>query len=358
MNTTLTSPEVDSVIALRRDEALAAARRYAKKSRSESTWRTYESAWRQFDEWCLSVALASLPAEPETVAMFIAAQADEGRAVATLEHRLAAIRLMHLGQGLPSPHNTLAVEEVMRGLRRVRAKEGNVSKQKAPAVDALLKRMVDSIDLSKRRGLRDRALLLYGFAGALRRSELVGISVHHIEAHERGHLLTIPFSKGDQEGKGQVIPILAQPGSPYCPVAALQDWMAVVKVHEGAVFLRCYRNDAISDKRLGDRAVAEVIKDAVHRLHDTTVRVEDYSGHSLRRGFLTSAGKEKADLLKLIAQSRHTRVDTVLGYIDDVEQFEHHAAEGLLLAISDTPEQSVGKCKIGDLTTSGSTGFT
>jgi len=291
----LTSPEVDSAIALRRDEALNAARRYAKKSRAENTWRTYESAWRQFDEWCLSVVLPSLPAGPETVAMFIASQADEGKAVATLEHRLAAIRLMHLGQGLPSPHNTLAVEEVMRGLRRVRAKEGRVSNQKAPVVDALVKRMVDSLDLTKKRGVRDRALLLYGFAGALRRSELVGINVQHIEAHDRGHLLTIPFSKGDQEGKGQVIPILAQPGSPYCPGAALQEWIAAAKVREGAVFLRCFRNDAISDKRLGDRAVAEVIKDAIHRLDDKTVRVEDYSGHSLRRGFLTSAGKEKAD---------------------------------------------------------------
>ena len=193
MNTDLTSPEVDSAIALRRDEALNAARRYSKKSRSESTWRTYESAWRQFDEWCLTVALPSLPADPDTVAMFIAAQADKGRAVTTLEHRLAAIRLMHLGQGLPSPHNTLAVAEVMRGLRRVRAKEGKVSNQKAPAVDALLKRMVDTLDLSTRSGLRDRALLLYGFAGALRRSELVAINVSHIEAHERGHLLTIPF---------------------------------------------------------------------------------------------------------------------------------------------------------------------
>ena len=286
------------------------------------------------------MALTSLPADPETVAMFIAAQADEGRAVATLEHRLAAIRLMHLGQGLPSPHNTLAVEEVMRGLRRVRAKEGKASNQKAPAVDALLKRMVDTLDLTKKRGLRDRALLLYGFAGALRRSELVGINVNHIEAHERGHLLTIPFSKGDQEGKGQVIPILAQPDSPYCPVSALQAWLVATKFRDGAVFVRCYRNDAISDKRLGDRAVAEIIKDTIHRLRDKSVRIQDYSGHSLRRGFLTSAGKENVDLLKLIAQSRHTRVDTVLGYIDDVEQFEHHAAERLLLAATDAAQQS------------------
>ncbi|MFT6437793.1 MAG: site-specific recombinase XerC [Candidatus Azotimanducaceae bacterium] len=283
---------------------------------------------------CASMTLVALPAEPETVAMFIADRTDAGRAVATLEHRLTAIRLMHLGQCLPSPHNTLAFRRSCGGC----AKEGWVKNQKAPAVDALLKRMVDTLKLSTRRGLLDRALLLYGFAGALRLSELVGINVHHMEAHERRHLLTIRFSKGDQEGKGQVIPILAQTDSPYCPVAALQAWLKVAKIREGAAFRRCYRGDVISDKRLGDLAVAELIKKAIYQLHDESVRFEDYSRHSLRRGFLTSAGQEKADLLKLIAQSRHTRVDTVLSYMDDVEPFEHHAAERLLLSAACTTD--------------------
>lgn len=324
-----------SEVAQTRHQALEAARRYAKKSRADNTWRTYESAWRIFDDWCQTVALGSLPAAPDTVAMFIAAQADESKAVATLEHRLAAIRLMHLGQGLPSPHNTVAVVEVMRGLRRVRAKDGSTLRQKAPAVDSLVKRMVDTLNLSTRRGLRDRALLLYGFAGALRRSELVGINISHIDTRERGHLLNIPFSKGDQEGRGQTIPILAQPGSLYCPVLALQEWIINGKIRDGAVFRRFYRGDVVSEQRLGDRAVAETIKEAIYQLHDKSVCEEHYSGHSLRRGFLTSAGKANADLLKLIAQSRHTRVDTVLGYIDDVEPFDNHAAAQLLLSTDD-----------------------
>ena len=330
MNTDLTSPEVDSAIALRRDEALAAARRYAKKSRSESTWRTYESAWRQFDEWCLTVALPSLPAEPETVAMFIAAQADEGKAVATLEHRLAAIRLMHLGQGIPSPHNTLAVVEVMRGLRRQRARVGQQSKKKAPATDEIIKRVVDNLDLDTLRGKRDRAIFLYGFAGALRRAELVAIDLSNIEIHERGHLLSIPFSKGDQVGKGQIIPILAQPESLYCPVNALKTWIHSAKIKQGAVFRRFYKNDKLSHYRLGDRAVAEFIKSAIYQLKDPALNYQEYSGHSLRRGLLTSAGKNGVDLLKLIAQSRHTQIDTVLGYVENQEPFENHVASRLL----------------------------
>jgi len=329
MSTDLTSPE-STDIALKREEAMDAARRYAHHSRSASTWRTYESAWRIFSQWCASLALSSLPAEPDTVAMFIGAQADSGLAESTLAHRLAAIRLMHLGQGLPSPHNTLAVVEVMRGLRRQRARAGRQPVKKVPLVDELVKRLVDGLNLATLQGKRDRALLLYGFAGALRRSELVAINLSHIEAHEKGHLLTIPFSKGDQDGRGQTIPILAQADSPYCPVAALQAWVAAAKINEGAVFVRLYRSDRLSNKRLGDRAVAELIKERIYQLKDPSLSEQQFSGHSLRRGFLTSAGKQQADLLKLIAQSRHARVDTVLGYIDNPEPFAQHAAQKLL----------------------------
>lgn len=329
MSTDLRSPEASDVV-LRREAAMDAARRYAHHSRAESTWRTYESAWRIFESWCATVSLAALPARPETVAMFIGSQADSGLTPSTLSHRLAAIRLMHLGQGLPSPHNTLAVMEVMRGIRRQRAKAGKGPEKKAPAVDEVIKRMVDQIDVDTLRGKRDRALLLYGFAGALRRSELVGIDVQHIEAHERGHLLSIPISKGDQEGRGQTIGILGQPESRYCPVNAIQLWLAAARITSGAVFRRFYRSDTLSDKRVGDRAVAELIKEGIYQLKDPSLDYHQFSGHSLRRGFLTSAGKSKADLLKMIAQSRHARVDTVLGYVDDPQRFENHAAEQLL----------------------------
>jgi len=329
MNLQLKSPK-----ALAGDEArelaLDAARRYAKQSRSDSTWRTYESAWRIFESWCQSVSLNALPAEPATVAMFIGAQADTGLATNTLSHRLAAIRLMHLGQGLPSPHNTLVVQEVIRGVRRQNAKAGKRPEKKAAAIDEVIKRLVDQLDVSSLKGKRDRALLLYGFAGALRRSELVGVDMSHIEAHARGHLLTIPLSKGDQEGKGQVIGILAQPESPYCPITALQVWMSAARISHGAVFRRFYRHDTLSEQRLGDRSVAELIKQLIFQLKDPKLKSEQFSGHSLRRGFLTSAGKSNADLLKMIAQSRHSRVDTVLGYVDDPHRFDNHAAENLL----------------------------
>lgn len=329
MNSKLTASG-NSDLTIRQIEALEAARRYAEQSRSESTWRTYETAWRIFSEWCDAIGLIALPAEPQTIAMFVGSEADKGLAESTISHRLAAIRLMHLGQGMPSPHNALAVVEVMRGLRRQRAREGSLPEKKSPMVDELIKQLVDNLDLDCLRGKRDRTLLLYGFAGALRRSELVAIDVTHIKEHEKGHILTIPFSKGDQEGKGQAIPILAQPNSPYCPIAAYQEWIKASKISKGAVFRRMFRGDKLSHNRLGDRAVAELVKDCIHKLKDPSLSFENFSAHSLRRGLLTSAAKENVNLFKLITQSRHSQVDTVLEYVDNTDPFDQHVAEHLL----------------------------
>ena len=214
---------------------------------------------------------------------------------------------------------------------------GELPNRKAAAVDSTIKRLVDSLDLKTRCGLRDRALLLYGFAGALRRSELVGINVSHIEAHDKGHLLTIPYSKGDQTGKGQTIGILGQADSPYCPVMAVEAWLASAKIIEGAVFRRFYKGDSLSDKRLGDRVVAELLKNAIYGLKDPSLNYEQFSGHSLRRGFLTSASRNKADVFKLIAQSRHKQLDTLLAYVADQNRFESHAAEQML-RMNDIPK--------------------
>ncbi len=145
------------------EHASNAARRYAQKSRSENTWRAYQNDWRQFEVWCLKLNLRVLPAEPETVAMFIASQASDGLNPSTLTRRLAAIRMVHLGAGYPSPHNTIFVSEVMRGIRR---DWGRPPAQKAAAVDEVIKKMVDVVEPETLKGLRDRALLLLGFAGA------------------------------------------------------------------------------------------------------------------------------------------------------------------------------------------------
>ena len=142
--------------------------------------------------------LGALPAAPTTVAMFLATQAKDGTAPSTLNRRLSAIRLMHLGARLVSPHNAVEVQEVMRGIRRLSTR-GVVKKE--AAVDEQIKKMVDTCDWGTFQGVRDRALLLFGFAGALRRSELVALDVAHLKVSEEGSVVTIAKSKTDQEGR-------------------------------------------------------------------------------------------------------------------------------------------------------------
>jgi len=234
------------------DRAFAAARRYARKSRAKSTWRAYRSDWQQFQAWCQTVGLQVLPAEPETVSMFIASQAAAGLNPSTLTRRLSAIRLVHLGAGHPSPHNTVQVTEVMRGIRRDWTRP---PERKAPAMDQEIKQMVDAVDQETAKGLRDRALLLFGFAGAFRRSELVALNTWNLEYREEGVRVTIEVSKTDQEAQGQTIAIVRQPDSRYCPVQALQDWLTVAGIERGALLRRMHRGDKIGITRLSAQSV-------------------------------------------------------------------------------------------------------
>jgi site-specific recombinase XerD len=302
-----------------------AAARYAHGSRAASTWRAYESDWRIFAAWCAAVGESALPATSHTVALFLAAQADLGHAPSTLDRRRAAIRLMHVGAKLPSPHDALEVDEVLRGIRRVWKRP---PRQKTPAVDAEVQRLADAVAAQTLQGLRDRALVLLGFAGALRRSELVALVVAHLERRPEGFTMRIAGSKTDQEGQGQVVAIARVPDSPYCPVQAVLDWLVVAEIASGALFRRMHRGDRLGSSRLTDQSVALVIKRLALR---AGLDPERYAGHSLRSGFLTSAARQRASIFKMADQSRHRSLDTLRVYVRDAERFDDHAASGLLV---------------------------
>ena len=306
------------------EEALDAAAGYAKSSRSAATWRAYEADWKVFREWCESVELDPLPATSHTVALFLAAEAKLRRAPATLGRRLSAIRLMHLGAKLPSPHDALEVAEVLRGIRR---RWKRPPAQKAPAVDEDIKRMVDAVEPQTLKGLRDRALLLLGFAGAFRRSELVALDTDHLIERDEGFAVRIASSKTDQEGQGQMVAIPRVEGSSYCPVRAVTDWMVVAGITQGPVFRRLHRGDKVGRSRLSAPSVALVVKELAGKAGLDAGR---YAGHSLRSGFLTSAARNRASIFKMADQSRHKSLDVLRAYVRDAERFEDHAAEGLL----------------------------
>ena len=212
----------------------------------------------------------------------------------------------------------------MRGIRRAWKRPVT---QKAPAVADEIKRMVDAVEPQTFAGLRDRALLLLGFAGAFRRSELVALDVEHLTARPEGLSVVIASSKTDQEGRGQVVAIPAVPDSPYCPVRAVSDWLVAADIGSGAVFRSIRRGDHVAADRLGDRSVALVIKRLATKVGLDASR---YAGHSLRSGFLTSAAQNRASIFKMADQSRHKSLDVLRDYVRNEDRFENNAADGLL----------------------------
>ncbi len=175
------------------------------------------------------------------------------------------------------------------------------------------------------KGLRDRAILLLGFAGAFRRSELVALDVADLEFCDGGLRVTVRKSKTDQEGLGATIAIV--PGSIACPVEATLKWIEVAGFSEGPLFRPASRSGKVSNRRLSDRAVAEIVKNYARRVG---LNAGDFSGHSLRSGFLTSAARRGASIFKMMDVSRHKSVDTLRGYVRDAELFRDHAGSGLL----------------------------
>jgi site-specific recombinase XerD len=175
------------------------------------------------------------------------------------------------------------------------------------------------------KGLRDQALLLLGFAGAFRRSELVALDVADLEETEEGMRVSIRRSKTDQEGKGEVIAIVR--GTVNCPVKAVKNWLQAISIAEGPMFRPVTKGGRVGNSRLTDKSVASIIKTYARRLG---LNEADFSGHSLRSGFLTSAARRGASVFKMRDVSRHKSMDVLQSYIRDVELFRDHAGAGLL----------------------------
>ena len=326
------------------DKALEEAKTYAQKSLADSTRRAYQSDWRIFEAWCNETEVTALPAKDTIVAIFIGTEAaSNGRSPSTLTRRLAAIDLVHKGLKHASPCASTEVKKVMQGIRRDHKKPAN---KKAPAMPADIQRMVDACPQQGNRGLRDRAILLFGFATAMRRSELVAIDRSHLEAVResdgetlKGLIVTIPFSKTDQNSEGTTIAVPAQRSSDYCPVQAVLDWLVQDDVGIPAVFIRISKSDRLLVKktkedieprthRLTAQSVAHIVKYYAEKVE---LDPSQYSGHSFRRGWLTAAAqKDGADILKMAEHSRHKSMDVLRGYIDDANKFKDHAGEGLL----------------------------
>lgn len=296
--------------------------RYLRSQHAAATRRAYASDWQIFVSWCASRGLPALPASPEAVALFLGVEAHAGRCPATIARRAAAIRLAHRAQDCESPTNSEVVKATMRGIRR---EHGTTKVQKAPALATHIRSMAALTNRATLTGLRDRALLLLGFAGALRRSELVGLRVEDLKETPRGLQLTIRRSKTDQEGAGENVPVVR--GGEFCPVKAVKAWREAAAITTGPLFRRVRRGAQLGDKALNPYAVALIIKKYAARLG---LDPRAFAGHSLRSGFLTSAAMNRASLFKLREVSRHKSLNRLQVYVHQAEAFDDHAGEGLL----------------------------
>jgi site-specific recombinase XerD len=300
---------------------LDAAVSYAKAEKAQATRRAYGTDFRLFREWCDGKGVSALPASPETVAAYLAHGAGQNTKASTLGRRVAAIRYAHKLASLPTPTDAEAVKATLRGIRR---SIGAARVKKAPAVADRVKAMVRTCPETIT-GKRDRALLLLGFAGAFRRSELVALDVEHIQETAEGLRVLITSSKTDQEGEGVTIAVAR--GSDACPVRALRDWLEAAGIEAGPIFRPINKAGEVSNQRLTDRSVANIVKAYAGR---AGLDEKMFAGHSLRSGFLTSAASNGASIFKMMDVSRHKSVDTLRGYVRDAELFKDHAGAGLL----------------------------
>jgi site-specific recombinase XerD len=294
---------------------------FARAEKAPNTRKAYRTDFAIFEAWCAQRGAVVLPAAAETVAAFLAAEAERGVKASTIGRRVASIRYAHKLAGVPLPTDDERVRATVRGIRRT---IGAAAAKKTPVTADKLLAMVAPPGRTLA-AIRDRALLLLGFAGAFRRSELVALDVADFEETSEGLKITIRQSKTDQEGTGATIAIVR--GSVACPAKAFRAWVAAAGIIEGPVFRPINKAGKVRPRRMTDQSVALIVK-----VHAARVGLDpaQFSGHSLRAGFLTSAAKRGASIFKMMDVSRHRSVDTLRGYVRDAELFQDHAGAGLL----------------------------
>jgi site-specific recombinase XerD len=294
------------------------ARDYASDSVAANTRRAYRADWRDFSAWCARHGLSPLPASPETVAVYLADLAGF-RKTSTIGRRLSAIAQAHTTAGYASPTAEAAVRQVMSGIRR---RHGTRQQGKEAALTADVRAMVGTLDGSVR-GLRDRSLLLLGFAGAFRRSELVGLDVADATRSRDGLVVTVRRSKTDQEGAGREVGIPFGSTPATCPVRALEDWLAAAAITDGALFHPIDRHDNVRPTRLTDQSVALVVKRAALA---AGLDAALYAGHSLRSGLATAAAQAGVSERTIMEQTGHKSLPIVRRYIRRGSLFTENAA--------------------------------
>jgi integrase len=298
-------------------EAAAKAEGYARASKAENTITALRAGWAAFFSWCAAMGLQALPAAPETVALYLSAHGSTLK-LSTLRLRSWAIGAAHRTRGLADPTKTEAVRSVLAGVART---EGSSPTRKTAATVDVLRLMVDTLPASLI-GVRDRALLLVGFAGAFRRSELVGLRLEDVRFTREGLVLRLRRSKTDQAGEGVDVAIPYGSHPETCPVRALMAWIEDSGLTAGLLFRSVTRHGKTGEGLSGE-AVAQIVKRTAEAAGQDPAT---FSGHSLRAGFATTAARNEVAENRIMRQTRHRSHAMLQVYIREGSMFTKNAA--------------------------------
>ena len=296
-----------------------------KSSKANNTLRAYKSDFKDFGAFCARHGINSLPSEPKTVSLYITHLSKTSK-MSTLKRRLVSISMVHKLKGhyLDTKH-PIIVENLM-GIKR---SKGSIQKGKKPILINHLKILINVIneqEIEKIKKFRDKSILLVGFGGGFRRSELISLDYEDLEFVSEGLKITIRRSKTDQFGEGMIKGLPYFTNEKYCPVANLKKWLEISKIDAGPIFRRFSKGSYLTEKRLTDQTVVLLMK---KYLRLAGIEDKNFSGHSLRSGFATVAAESGADERSIMAMTGHKTTQMVRRYIREANIFKNNALNKL-----------------------------
>ena len=291
-------------------------------SKANNTVRAYKSDFKDFGIFCSQNGFKSLPSEPKIVSLYLTHLSTKDAKMSTLKRRLVSIGVIHKLKGhyLDTKHPSI-IENIM-GIKR---RKGSRQKGKEPMLINNLKAIINVIDQQNKEDIkkfRDRSIILIGFSGGFRRNEIVSLNLDDLDFVPEGLKINIRRSKTDQFGEGFIKALPYFDSSHYCPVVSLKNWIEISKITSGPVFRRFVKGSKLSENRLTDQTVALLIKEY---LNLAGIDSKNYSGHSLRSGFATSAAELGVEERNIMAMTGHKSTEMVRRYIKDANLFKNNA---------------------------------
>jgi integrase len=274
-----------------------------------STRQLYAGAWRQWERWCHGRGLNALPASPEALAAFLTERAEAGLTFGTLDGYCSGIAHRHHQEGLPDPTADFVVRRVRRGLRRIMGVAPR--RQAHPLTVTEIAQILKRIDTSAPIGIRDRAVILLGYASAMRPGEVSALDVGDIITKPAGILINVRRSKTDQDARGQLVGVARGDNRLTDPIRALDDWLGIRPTGPGALFTRVIYPGRVTNERIGPRAVSRLVQERAIAAGFDGIAV---TGHSLRAGHATTAAVNGAPIDRIAAQTRRRDLGTLLNH--------------------------------------------